>query len=291
MKITHKMTMADKLREVLWVKKWKQKELAAKLGVSEKTVSFWVNGKKQPTGYRFDEINKMYSDVTGDEVGKNVSEIIRDYQAGDGLDESEKVFTIDEKIYYEAKCLVLAKEKDNHRYVYLYPSVGGEKDGWYKVGGRSLLFYKNLLASRLGREAKIRDDTDKVHRFYNGIASVRWGDKLMIEAEGLGYKASRIEYDVIVIDLKRDYSDAEIKTMMGVITAERGVPFLGAMIHQGYILPGERLKRNFREACIKVQAGAKEIETLVSYLGHVEHFDKIMFLSDEFERIGLEYNY
>ena len=221
MKITHKMTMADKLREVLWVKKWKQKELAAKLGVSEKTVSFWVNGKKQPTGYRFDEINKMYSDVTGDEVGKNVSEIIRDYQAGDGLDESEKVFTIDEKIYYEAKCLVLAKEKDNHRYVYLYPSVGGEKDGWYKVGGRSLLFYKNLLASRLGREAKIRDDTDKVHRFYNGIASVRWGDKLMIEAEGLGYKASRIEYDVIVIDLKRDYSDAEIKTMMGVIRAER----------------------------------------------------------------------
>ena len=73
-------------------------------------------------------------------------------------------------------------------------------------------------------------------------------------------------------------------------TAERGVPFLGAMVHQGYILPGERLKRNFRKACVSVQAGAKEIETLVSYLGHVEHFDKIMFLTDEFERIGLEYN-
>ena len=74
-------------------------------------------------------------------------------------------------------------------------------------------------------------------------------------------------------------------------TAERGVPFLGAMVHQGYILPGERLKRNFRKACVKVQAGTKDIETLVSYLGHVEHFDKIMFLADEFERVGLEYNY
>ena len=74
-------------------------------------------------------------------------------------------------------------------------------------------------------------------------------------------------------------------------TAERGVPFLGAMVHQGYILPGERLRRDFREACIKVQAGAKDIEMLVSYLGHVKHFDKIMFLTNEFERVGLEYNY
>lgn len=74
-------------------------------------------------------------------------------------------------------------------------------------------------------------------------------------------------------------------------TAERGVPFLGAMIHKGYILPGERLKRNFRKACREVQAGEKEIETLVSYLGHTKHFDNIMFLADEFERIGLKYNY
>ncbi len=73
-------------------------------------------------------------------------------------------------------------------------------------------------------------------------------------------------------------------------TAERGVPFLGAIIHQGYILPGERLKRNFRKACMEVQAGKSEIETFVSYLGHVEHFNKIKFLLDEFERIGLEYN-
>ena len=74
-------------------------------------------------------------------------------------------------------------------------------------------------------------------------------------------------------------------------TARRGVPFLGAMVHQGYILPGERMKRNFREACTKVQAGAKDIETLVSYLGHVKHFDKLKFVTNEFERIGLEYNY
>ena len=74
-------------------------------------------------------------------------------------------------------------------------------------------------------------------------------------------------------------------------TADRGVSFLGAMVHKGYILPGERLKKNFRKACEEVQAGKKDIETLVSYLGHAEHFDKIKFLADEFERVGLEYNY
>ena len=74
-------------------------------------------------------------------------------------------------------------------------------------------------------------------------------------------------------------------------TVERGVPFLGAVIHKGYILPGERLKRNFRKACVEVQAGAKDIETFVSYLGHIKHFNKIMFLTDEFERVELEYNY
>lgn len=74
-----------------------------------------------------------------------------------------------------------------------------------------------------------------------------------------------------------------------LITSDKGVPFLGTVIHQGYILPGERLKRNFRKACIEVQAGEKEINTLISYLGHMCHFNKIRFISDEFERIGLEY--
>lgn len=74
-------------------------------------------------------------------------------------------------------------------------------------------------------------------------------------------------------------------------TSDKGVPFLGAVIHEGYILPGERLKRNFRKACLEVQAGEKEVDTLISYLGHTCHFNKIKFISEEFERVGLEYNY
>ena len=77
---------------------------------------------------------------------------------------------------------------------------------------------------------------------------------------------------------------------MAVVTPEMGVPFLGAVVHGDYILPGERLKRNFRRACVEMQAGERDIETFVSYLGHVEHFDKIRFLSQTLEEvIGLDY--
>lgn len=220
MYISHKMTVSDKLREIRQEKRWSQKELAGKLRVSEKTMSFWINGKKQPARANLVEIDKLYHELV-DTPRSEVKEEIQEFQAKMAVDEVEKSLTLSEKTYYEAKCYCLAKEKTNCRYVYLFPSVGKEVDGWYKVGGRSLLFYKNLLAPRLGREAKLRDDHDRIHRFDKGIVSVRWGNKLMAEAVSLGYSAKRIEYDIIMIDLNKDYSEAEIRTMAEAIKRER----------------------------------------------------------------------
>ena len=49
MEIQHEMTIADKLREVKKVTGVTQKELATRLGVSFKTMSFWLNGKDTPS--------------------------------------------------------------------------------------------------------------------------------------------------------------------------------------------------------------------------------------------------
>lgn len=73
--------------------------------------------------------------------------------------------------------------------------------------------------------------------------------------------------------------------------ASQGVPFLGVYIHKGYVVPGTRLKRNFRQACYEVQIGKKDIDTLISYLGHIEHFNKFKFISGVFEKVAWEYNY
>ena len=72
--------------------------------------------------------------------------------------------------------------------------------------------------------------------------------------------------------------------------SSQGVPFLGAIVHTGYILSGERLKRNLRQACYDVEMGKKDIETIISYLGHTKHFNKIKFLADAFERVAWNYN-
>ena len=79
------------------------------------------------------------------------------------------------KIYFEQKQLALILEKSNDSKLILFPSVStrGAKDEWLKLGGNSALFYKYLIAPRLGKKSPtIRPDTDTNHRFKNGIISI-----------------------------------------------------------------------------------------------------------------------
>lgn len=221
--IKHKMTYSDKLRVILDVKKWKQKDLVGKLGASEKTISIWINGKKRPSSQNEKKIDDLYRNITNTfNVDSSFYGVVQDYQSKVEINEEEKVFTDTERNYYDAKSYVKKMEKNNVRYVYLFPSISKVEDAWYKVGGNSLLLYKSVLAPRLSREAKLRDDTDRIHRFNTGIVSVKWGNKLMAEAEELGYKANRIEHGIIVIDLMKDYSETEMHTMRNRIREERG---------------------------------------------------------------------
>lgn len=222
MKDMYKISPVDKVKEILRVKNWKQKELAKQLGVSEKTVSHWMNKRKKPSREHEIRIGKLYAELYGDlKSPSEVRATAQEYQGKAVIDEVEKVFTVTEQTYYTAKCFVKEREKSNTRYVYLFPSISKEPDAWYKIGGRSLFFYKTILAPRLEREAKLRDDTDKVHLFRGGIVSVRWGSRLIAEAEGLGYKAERMEYGVIVIDLLKDFTEEEIRGMRDMVRAER----------------------------------------------------------------------
>lgn len=220
MKITHKMTITDKLREILRVKKWRQKDLAGKLGVSEKTMSFWLNEKKRPSGESETKIDELYAKLYYSPISK-MQEVIQGAQSKGEIDETEKSFSEREKSYYDGKCYVKEMEKENRRYIYVYPSLGKVEDEWYKVGGKSLLFYKTILAPRLEREAKLRDDSDKVYRFNGGIVSIKWGNRLKMEVRELGHKAERIQYGIIVIDLGKEYTDTEIHKMKAVVKDER----------------------------------------------------------------------
>ena len=67
------------------------------------------------------------------------------------------------------KAQVMNFEADNQQYLLLYTST----DGYYKMAGRSVLFYTARIVPRLGRRVTVRPDTDHYHPSNEGIVSVK----------------------------------------------------------------------------------------------------------------------
>lgn len=118
------------------------------------------------------------------------------------------------KRYYDTKTVVMKLEEKNNVRVYAFPSLNGKDDEWYKIGGKSALYYKYFLGPRMGRKSvKIHKDTDARVRFRHGTSSVHFGDKFIEAAAKVGYKAMRTKMGIIVVDLEKPFSVQEIKAM------------------------------------------------------------------------------
>ena len=63
MTTNQQMTAVDKLQEILKLTKGTQKELAGKLEVTPKTMSFWLNHKKRPSVAHERKITELYRKV------------------------------------------------------------------------------------------------------------------------------------------------------------------------------------------------------------------------------------
>lgn len=72
---------------------------------------------------------------------------------------------------------------------------------------------------------------------------------------------------------------------------KKGIEFLGAVIYEGYIVPGKRIKRNCRSAFRKCAEGRGDPDNIVSYLGHLSHINSKKFLKKAFDELGWEYRY
>ena len=67
------------------------------------------------------------------------------------------------------KAQVMNFEADNQQYLLLYTST----DGYYKMAGRSVLFYAARIVPRLGRRVTVRPDTDHYYPSGEGIVSIK----------------------------------------------------------------------------------------------------------------------
>lgn len=59
------MTAQSQLKQLLFETKWSQDDLAYRLGVSPKTLSFWITGKSQPRDKYLEKIQGLYFDIVG----------------------------------------------------------------------------------------------------------------------------------------------------------------------------------------------------------------------------------
>lgn len=74
-----------------------------------------------------------------------------------------------------------------------------------------------------------------------------------------------------------------------LVESSQGVPFLGAVVHHGYIVPGKRLQKNVIRAYKEVVAGERSIDTVPSYLGHLKHINGYTLAKLAFELAGWDY--
>ena len=116
--------------------------------------------------------------------------------------------------YYHQKELAKALEKTNTNKIIAFPSVEtkGEKDEWLKISGNSALFYKYLVAPRLGKNPKINPDTDRRFRFENGVIMLHWKHLFLENLKKLNY-TPREENGLLVFNLNHTFTDEEIKSL------------------------------------------------------------------------------
>ena len=90
----------------------------------------------------------------------------------------------EKRAYVLRKEQILEREKDNDSMVMLFRA----DDGWWKICGRSVLYYKKLIAARLEKEIKVWSDRDFGNTSKEGIINIRDLDKFVQEVESLGLK-------------------------------------------------------------------------------------------------------
>lgn len=260
----------DTLKKIMQSTGWSQADTANKLGVSAKTLGFWLNGRVTPSTKNIETIQNFCSRYLKNSqphpktsskneqtIAKSSEEfttsilkgILVEAQSGKELDERDKLDKDRHRDYYNGKVIALTLEDKNNSRLILFPSLAGTTDEWYKMGGQSALFYKYVIGPRLKKKPVIRNDNDLRHRFKHGIVSVHWGEKFIEDVATIGLVAKRIDYGIIIVDLERSYSTKEINEMRQreqtdqakvkkMVTPKENLPDLYGLIRQlSQILP------------------------------------------------------
>ncbi len=71
---------------------------------------------------------------------------------------------------------------------------------------------------------------------------------------------------------------------------DHGCPFLGVTVYPGRIIPGRRVIKNAKTAFHEVAIGVGDVESVVSYLGHMKHMNSKKIAKKLFDENGWDYH-
>ena len=72
---------------------------------------------------------------------------------------------------------------------------------------------------------------------------------------------------------------------------DNGVAFLGGVVYPGRVYPGRRLIRNAGVAFSETVEGVRDVESVISYLGHMKHMSSKKILSELFDKAGWVFSF
>lgn len=125
----------------------------------------------------------------------------------------------------------------------------------------------------------------------------------------LGYKHyGRYVDDFFMIVSEQDYgrAKADVRVIEQYLTTlgltlhpkkrymqnvRKGIPFLGTVVYPGWITPGRRSVRNYQRALFEVEAGERDLDSIISYMGLLKHINSGKIQQKIFDNAGLEYKF
>lgn len=116
----------------------------------------------------------------------------------------------DREMAKKIKAEVFQLEKKNDSHLYVFRST----EGWWKIGGRSALFFKYRVCPKIGLKYELRNDRDFYYSFREGIISIKSPESLEEKLKSLKIYKKGVEKGYIVFDLPfGPISDEQVKEM------------------------------------------------------------------------------
>ena len=71
----------------------------------------------------------------------------------------------------------------------------------------------------------------------------------------------------------------------------KGVEFLGVVIYPYHIVPSKRFKNNFYKAAAEVGMSYRDVDSVLSYMGHTKHINGLKLAEKVFDYYSWEFRY